>query len=34
MRDLPLDASQSGALWIVSGHEHGAFGIDPADIFS
>ena len=34
MRDLPLDASQSGALWIVSGHEHGAFGIDPADIFA
>jgi len=33
MRDLPLDATQSGALWIVSGHEHGAFGIDPADIF-
>lgn len=34
MRDLPLDATQSGALWIVSGHEHGAFGIDPAEIFS
>lgn len=34
MRDLPLDATHSGALWIVSGHEHGAFGIDPADIFS
>ena len=33
MRDLPLDATQSGALWIVAGHEHGAFGIDPADIF-
>mgnify|MGYP002065278472 CR=1 FL=1 len=33
MRDLPLDATQSGALWIVNGHEHGAFGIDPADIF-
>ena len=33
MRDLPLDATQSGALWIVSGHEHGAFGIDPAGIF-
>ncbi len=33
MRDLPLDATQSGALWIVSGHEHGAFGIDPAQIF-
>ena len=34
MRDLPPDASQSDARWIVSGHEHGAFGIDPADIFS
>jgi HD-GYP domain-containing protein (c-di-GMP phosphodiesterase class II) len=34
MRDLPLDATHSGARWIVSGHEHGAFGIDPADIFS
>ena len=33
MRDLPLDATHSGALWIVSGHEHGAFGIDPAEIF-
>jgi HD-GYP domain-containing protein (c-di-GMP phosphodiesterase class II) len=33
MRDLPLDATQSGALWIVAGHEHGAFGIDPANIF-
>jgi hypothetical protein len=33
LRDLPLDASQSGALWIVKGHEHGAFGIDPANIF-
>ena len=34
MRDLPPDASQSDARWIVSGHEHGAFGIDPAEIFS
>lgn len=33
MRDLPLDATQSGARWIVAGHEHGAFGIDPAEIF-
>jgi hypothetical protein len=33
MRELPLDATQAGALWIVDGHEHGAFGIDPADIF-
>ncbi len=34
MRDLPPDASARDARWIVSGHEHGAFGIDPADIFS
>jgi len=34
MRDLPLDATQPHARWIASGHEHGAFGIDPADIFS
>jgi hypothetical protein len=34
MRDLPLDATHSEARWIVSGHEHGAFGVDPADIFS
>jgi HD-GYP domain-containing protein (c-di-GMP phosphodiesterase class II) len=34
LRDLPLDATQSGALWIVNGLEHGAFGIDPADIFA
>ena len=33
MRDLPLDATQPAALWIVSGHEHRAFGIAPADIF-
>jgi HD-GYP domain-containing protein (c-di-GMP phosphodiesterase class II) len=34
MRELPMDATQSNAKWIVGGHEHGAFGIDPADIFS
>jgi HD-GYP domain-containing protein (c-di-GMP phosphodiesterase class II) len=34
MRELPLDATHSNAKWIVGGHEHGAFGIDPADIFS
>jgi len=33
MRELPLDATHSSAKWIVGGHEHGAFGIDPADIF-
>jgi HD-GYP domain-containing protein (c-di-GMP phosphodiesterase class II) len=34
MRDLPVDATQSNALWIAKGHEHGAFGIDPATIFN
>ena len=34
MRQLPLDATHSNAKWIVGGHEHGAFGIGPADIFS
>ena len=33
MRELPLDATHSNAKWIVGGHEHGAFGIDPAEIF-
>ena len=33
MRDVPVDATQSNALWIATGHEHGAFGIDPANIF-
>lgn len=33
MRDVPVDATQSNALWIARGHEHGAFGIDPARIF-
>ena len=34
MRDLPLDATHPAALWIVKGHEHGAFGIDPKDYFT
>jgi hypothetical protein len=34
MRELPLDATHSNAKGIVGGHEHGAFGIGPADIFS
>jgi HD-GYP domain-containing protein (c-di-GMP phosphodiesterase class II) len=34
MRELPLDATHSNAKWIIGGHEHGAFGIDPANIFS
>lgn len=34
MRDLPLDATHAAALWIVKGHEHGAFGIDPKDYFT
>ena len=33
MRDLPADVTHSNALWIVQGHEHGAFGIDPMAIF-
>lgn len=33
MRDLPPDATHSNALWIVQGHPHGAFGIDPLDVF-
>ena len=31
--DLPADATSSKALWIVNGHPHGAFGIDPRKIF-
>ena len=34
MRDLPLDATHRNALWIVRGHEHGAFGINPMDYFN
>lgn len=33
MRELPADVTHSNALWIVQGHEHGAFGIDPPEIF-
>ncbi len=33
MRDLPPDATHANAVWIATGHEHGAFGIDPADFF-
>jgi len=33
MRDLPPDATHTNALWIVRGHEHGAFGIDPLKVF-
>ena len=33
MRDLPADVTHSNALWIIQGHEHGAFGIDPLEIF-
>ncbi len=34
MRDLPLDVTHSKAIWVVQGHEHGAFGIDPMDYFN
>jgi len=33
LRDLPPDATSGKALWIVNGHAHGAFGIDPRKIF-
>ena len=33
LRDLPADATSRRALWIVNGHPHGAFGIDPRKIF-
>lgn len=34
MRDLPLDVTHAKAIWVVQGHEHGAFGIDPMDYFN
>jgi len=34
MRDLPLDATHRHAAWIIAGHEHGAFGIDPMSFFN
>ena len=33
LRDLPADATSRKALWIVDGHPHGKFGIDPRKIF-
>jgi HD-GYP domain-containing protein (c-di-GMP phosphodiesterase class II) len=33
LRDLPADATSRKALWIINGHEHGAFGIDTRKIF-
>ncbi|NIS90641.1 MAG: DUF3391 domain-containing protein [Woeseiaceae bacterium] len=33
LRELPMDVTHSDALWIVEGHEHGAFGVDPLKIF-
>ena len=33
LRDLPPNETQQNAVWIVRGHPHGAFGIDPADYF-
>jgi HD-GYP domain-containing protein (c-di-GMP phosphodiesterase class II) len=33
LRNLPADATSRKALWIVNGHEHGAFGLDPRKIF-
>lgn len=34
LRDLPAAATSRRALWIVDGHAHGAFGIDPRKIFN
>ncbi len=34
MRNLPERASSARAVWIVKGHEHGAFGIDPLNYFT
>ena len=34
MRKLPKKASSGRAIWIVKGHEHGAFGIDPLNYFT
>jgi HD-GYP domain-containing protein (c-di-GMP phosphodiesterase class II) len=34
LRDLPADATSRKALWIVNGHPHGTFGINPRKIFS
>jgi HD-GYP domain-containing protein (c-di-GMP phosphodiesterase class II) len=33
LRRLPSDQSEQGALWIVRGHETGAFGLDPKKYF-
>lgn len=33
LRDLPPDATHANAVWIIKGHEHGAFGIDPMNYF-
>lgn len=34
MSDLPLDITHPKAVWVIQGHEHGAFGIDPMDYFN
>ena len=34
MRDQPEKPSSARAVWIVKGHEHGAFGIDPLNYFN
>ena len=33
LRDISPDATDTKAVWIAQGHEHGAFGIDPMDYF-
>lgn len=34
MRKLPDKAPSARAVWIIKGHEHGAFGIDPLNYFT
>ena len=34
LRDLPANATIRKALWIVNGHPHGTFGIDPRTVFN
>ncbi len=34
MRKLPEKAPSARAVWIIKGHEHGAFGIDPLNYFT
>jgi HD-GYP domain-containing protein (c-di-GMP phosphodiesterase class II) len=33
LRDIPMDSTSRAAAWIVNGHGHGAFGIEPRTFF-